>query len=235
MTASRTTDRKSLPPGLKFAVWRRDGFRCRYCGKDVHETGVVLEVDHVIPVALGGTDEHSNLVTACRDCNRGKSDGPAVRSGSWIFDEHWGVRERQYLAIDQARLNYEQQVITEIVALHRLAPSATSPAAVFRHIHGAEPAGPSDLRGLAEDLVDGAADRLADARQTLEAHQAWRAIFELQDATRGVRPEDVADWAKDNLSPTALREGLAAMEALAEWLMQVSEALERRRIALLAG
>lgn len=34
---------------------------------------MTLEVDHVTPVADGGTDELHNLATLCRDCNRGKS------------------------------------------------------------------------------------------------------------------------------------------------------------------
>ena len=41
------------------------------CGRNKDE--VVVEVDHVIPVASGGTDELENLATLCRDCNRGKS------------------------------------------------------------------------------------------------------------------------------------------------------------------
>jgi hypothetical protein len=43
---------------------------------------VRLTVDHVVPVALGGTDEPGNLVAACADCNTGKSsstpDAPLV-------------------------------------------------------------------------------------------------------------------------------------------------------------
>lgn len=43
---------------------------------------VKLEVDHVIAVALGGSDDPSNLITSCEDCNQGKSsvaiDGPLV-------------------------------------------------------------------------------------------------------------------------------------------------------------
>jgi hypothetical protein len=34
---------------------------------------VKLTVDHVTPVALGGSDDPTNLVTACADCNGGKS------------------------------------------------------------------------------------------------------------------------------------------------------------------
>jgi hypothetical protein len=34
----------------------------------------VLEVDHITPVADGGTNDIINLVTACKACNSGKSD-----------------------------------------------------------------------------------------------------------------------------------------------------------------
>jgi hypothetical protein len=57
----------------RFEVLRRDEFTCRYCRSTTSE----LTVDHVTPVALGGTDDPSNLVAACRDCNAGKgSTGP---------------------------------------------------------------------------------------------------------------------------------------------------------------
>lgn len=58
--------------GLRFDVFARDGFRCRYCGRGP-EQGVYLEADHVIPRSEGGPDTLANLVTACWDCNRGKS------------------------------------------------------------------------------------------------------------------------------------------------------------------
>lgn len=60
---------------LRFEIFRRDNHACRYCGGAAPD--VQLTVDHVVPVALGGTDEPSNLVTACRDCNSGKSSMPA--------------------------------------------------------------------------------------------------------------------------------------------------------------
>jgi hypothetical protein len=56
---------------LRFEVLKRDGHTCRYCGAKAPD--VPLTVDHVTPVALGGRDEPSNLVTACRGCNSGKS------------------------------------------------------------------------------------------------------------------------------------------------------------------
>lgn len=57
---------------IRFEVFKRDGFQCAYCGKTPPE--VMLEIDHVEPVSLGGTDDINNLLTACFDCNRGKTN-----------------------------------------------------------------------------------------------------------------------------------------------------------------
>lgn len=67
---------------LRYEILRRDDNACRYCGQRAPD--VPLTVDHVVPVALGGNDEPTNLVTACRDCNSGKAssspDAPIVEN-----------------------------------------------------------------------------------------------------------------------------------------------------------
>jgi hypothetical protein len=72
MRAAKVRKSVELAVGIRFDVFQRDGFRCRYCGRSPKE-GVFLEADHVIPRSAGGSDDMSNLVTACWDCNRGKS------------------------------------------------------------------------------------------------------------------------------------------------------------------
>ena len=62
--------RKSISRKLRFEVFKRDGFTCQYCGRSA--PNVVLEVDHIKPVAKGGGNELLNLVTSCFECNRGK-------------------------------------------------------------------------------------------------------------------------------------------------------------------
>ena len=56
---------------LRYEIFRRDGHKCRYCGASAPDAP--LRVDHVTPVALGGSDDPSNLVTACEPCNSGKT------------------------------------------------------------------------------------------------------------------------------------------------------------------
>jgi len=57
---------------IRFEVLKRDNFRCVYCGRTPSEDGVKLEVDHIIPAVEGGRYAKDNLVTVCRECNRGK-------------------------------------------------------------------------------------------------------------------------------------------------------------------
>lgn len=61
----------ALSKRLRYEILRRDNHTCRYCGGSAPD--VKLTVDHVLPVALGGSDESTNLVAACADCNAGKS------------------------------------------------------------------------------------------------------------------------------------------------------------------
>lgn len=62
--------------GVRFAVLRRCGFRCTYCGRSA--TDATLVIDHVIPIADGGTNAETNLTAACGECNAGKATKPAT-------------------------------------------------------------------------------------------------------------------------------------------------------------
>jgi len=62
--------RKAISKKLRFDVFKRDGFVCAYCGAT--PPNVVLQVDHIHPVAEGGTNSIDNLITSCQPCNIGK-------------------------------------------------------------------------------------------------------------------------------------------------------------------
>ena len=73
-------ERKSLSKKIRFEVFKRDHFTCQYCGRMAPD--VILEVDHMHPVAEGGDDDIINLITSCRDCNRGKGRTPLSKNDS---------------------------------------------------------------------------------------------------------------------------------------------------------
>lgn len=59
--------REGIPLEVRRNVWQRDGGRCVECGRSE-----LLELDHVIPLALGGSNTEKNLQLLCTECNRTK-------------------------------------------------------------------------------------------------------------------------------------------------------------------
>jgi len=64
--------RKSISKKVRFEVFKRDKFICQYCGR--HSPNIILEIDHVEPVSKGGSNDILNLITSCKECNRGKTN-----------------------------------------------------------------------------------------------------------------------------------------------------------------
>jgi len=61
------TGKASIPNRLRWEVWERDDFRCKYCGVRRY-----LTIDHIIPEFHGGTTALENLQTLCSRCNSQK-------------------------------------------------------------------------------------------------------------------------------------------------------------------
>jgi hypothetical protein len=51
---------------VQWRVFKRDGYACRYCGND----NVPLSVDHLVVWEDGGPTIETNLVAACKKCNK---------------------------------------------------------------------------------------------------------------------------------------------------------------------
>ncbi len=62
--------RRGITNSKRYDVLRRDKFQCVLCGASGNNAN--LEVDHIVPITRGGTDEISNLRCLCFKCNRGK-------------------------------------------------------------------------------------------------------------------------------------------------------------------
>lgn len=61
--------------GLRFAVFRRDRFRCQLCGRSpATELSCSLQADHVTPYSKGGRTTLDNLRTLCTECNLGRGN-----------------------------------------------------------------------------------------------------------------------------------------------------------------
>ena len=71
--ARKKRARSQMTDKLRYEILKRDGFRCKLCGRTADD-GVKLHVDHIVPVAKGGETVPDNLRTLCEDCNWGKGD-----------------------------------------------------------------------------------------------------------------------------------------------------------------
>ena len=105
--------RSAISKRLRFSVFSRDGFTCKYCGRQ--SDSVKLVIDHIKPVCDGGTNEETNLITACEECNQGKSGTPLPKESQ----------------IESHRLSLAQE-FQEQNALNKQAVEATRLAAEFR-------------------------------------------------------------------------------------------------------
>ena len=70
--------KKGDPSKLRDRVFRRDAFRCVYCGQVFPPDQLTL--DHVQPRMRGGDQSEGNIVTAYFACNAEKGSLPA-----WAF------------------------------------------------------------------------------------------------------------------------------------------------------
>ena len=65
---------------LRLAIYLRDDFRCVYCLADLRDAQPFdISLDHIKPQSQGGTNEASNMITACRSCNCSRGDKPLAR------------------------------------------------------------------------------------------------------------------------------------------------------------
>lgn len=94
---SRESRRKAIPKSLRFEVLKRDRFQCRYCGAAAPD--VLLQIDHMTPVANGGDNDITNLITACAACNAGKRDK--------LLDDHTLMNKRK-AQLDELQERREQ-------------------------------------------------------------------------------------------------------------------------------
>ena len=62
-------NKMSMSPKKRIAVYRRDNFKCVFCGATED-----LTIDHKIPRSKGGTNAFDNLQTACVKCNTEKGN-----------------------------------------------------------------------------------------------------------------------------------------------------------------
>ena len=66
---------------VRQTIYARDVYTCAYCGRDMQADARSRCVDHVVPLAQGGSHQTVNLVTACKRCNAVKGPRTPDQAG----------------------------------------------------------------------------------------------------------------------------------------------------------
>jgi len=65
--------RALMTPKLREFIKQRDNYTCQICHNSTEkEPNLLLEIDHIVPLSMGGKTEVNNLQTLCWKCNRSK-------------------------------------------------------------------------------------------------------------------------------------------------------------------
>lgn len=82
----KKSNRVGIGPKLRHEIFLRDNFTCKQCGASPRKKqSIIIEVDHIMPVSKGGTNDKSNLQTLCDVCNAGKGNSvQANLSDPWF-------------------------------------------------------------------------------------------------------------------------------------------------------
>lgn len=73
---------RQISTQVTWNVFRRDNYRCRYCGNNQ----VPLTVDHAILWQKGGPSIEDNLVTSCKKCNKIRGETPYAE---WLQHKYY--------------------------------------------------------------------------------------------------------------------------------------------------
>jgi hypothetical protein len=166
----------------RFEVLRRDNHTCRYCRSKVN----TLTIDHVTPVALGGTDDPSNLVACCLECNSGKaSTTPDAALVDDVSDDavRWAAAMRQAADILAEQLSDKDVYVGAFLNAwpsYRTAPdSLLSTVAHFYELGLPEAvmADAAQIAGTAKGVYD---------RPAYFAGMCWKRVRAMQDIAQQI-------------------------------------------------
>jgi len=106
-------------------LFARDGYACQFCGRSERELGFreCLTRDHIVPLSRGGTNDWTNVVTACSTCNTRKGNRLPQECGfrirtvpaePYFVYLTWAVRKLTPIQEKYIRLFYGRDAVSQL-------------------------------------------------------------------------------------------------------------------------
>lgn len=104
--ASVKASRDYTPPLSNEALFARDAYLCLYCGGRF--SGKDLSRDHVTPMSQGGSDDWTNVVTACKRCNNHKAGSSPEQANMKLLAVPFAPTHAEYVYLRGRRVLADQ-------------------------------------------------------------------------------------------------------------------------------
>lgn len=101
---------RTISQQVSWNVYRRDGFKCRYCA----DSSVPLTVDHLVLWEEGGPSIEENLVAACRKCNKARGNTPY---DMWLETPRYKDTSRK---LDEATREANRALVATLAGIPRM-------------------------------------------------------------------------------------------------------------------
>jgi hypothetical protein len=105
------------PNNRREKLWEKLGRKCHWCGCDTNISWNNLPtdatIDHILPRSHGGTDDPSNVVSACNGCNNRRDYEWRKRLGEGSLLGKWPIRTPQQKAMHVPRIKQTEDILRE--------------------------------------------------------------------------------------------------------------------------
>lgn len=78
---------RQIDSRIQWKVFKRDEYKCRYCGND----DIPLSVDHIVLWEEGGATVEENLISACKKCNRTRGN---MKYTDWLESDYYKKKSK---------------------------------------------------------------------------------------------------------------------------------------------
>ena len=102
---------RQIDLNVSWSVFRRDGYKCRYCGNN----HVPLTIDHIVLWENGGPTIEQNLITSCKKCNNTRGSMPY---NDWLNSPEYLKVSEQLTEDEKLKNEVYANGIPEIEANH---------------------------------------------------------------------------------------------------------------------